>query len=885
MYRYRITLKKKAITSLILCLMGGQEVAIADLPSVYQQAHHHYDSQGQIIGMKINASDGIVGATDWHKDLFGNTVEKSLTLVSKGNQPNGLLSSGQVYHGEQSVYNADNQLIKKINQQGQVQTYDYNANGQLNKITDFAGNTFTYQYNVMGQITHEAGQSQDGGQHYIRDSTYDSQTGQLIKVQQHWIAPHEQTSVAEYTYYPDGKLEQTKQHNGNQVYQIDYRYDRYHRLISQTDGLGYTTLYTYDALNRIKHICLADKGHCTNDQITYHYIQTPADPHLGQVRQIDYPNGLIKTMTYDGLNHLATLTMMDGTKNQQLRHIHYHYDQLGNLVSQSIRSETDTSFSANYDQHYQYNSLNQLTHSWITRPDDEAHIYQDTQTAFDERDNLIRQTVIPGPNQATIQRDYRYNLLNQLTHITIRQGGNVIKDIALSDNWTKNGNLTNDGQGNHFDYNILGQLTRYDNDQDPNHAIHAIYTYNVQGLRDSKQINVDGQSQTPIHYDYDNATNANIINETQGAHQTHYLMNGNEHVVRFYDATPSYLVKSTKDIIAQIDSNNQVTKAYHYQPYGSPLKLDQLLQLNASNVLQPHQDQTADYSIQANPFQYSAEYTDAESGMQYLRARYYAPWLHSFPQRDSKDLLNRYAYGDGNPIMNTDPSGHFVLMAALATFAVESLVNLVITGTIDLMRGASWKEFGIDFAIGEGASLLPAGYAGYKAGQVGVEIGRAAQAGLADLSSEDLLNNGAKLGQASEAEAQVAQDAVSLEAHEGSSIAEVAQEDDIMANQVEKEAIKPEYANSNLEYYDSNTGYLDSGKELYVPDLGVFKNIEPQYEYQANIIQEGGMNWDMVQDPYDVIDVGTEKTDFKDLIPKLDRFTQRFLDDIKQFRR
>lgn len=70
-------------------------------------------------------------------------------------------------------------------------------------------------------------------------------------------------------------------------------------------------------------------------------------------------------------------------------------------------------------------------------------------------------------------------------------------------------------------------------------------------------------------------------------------------------------------------------------------------------------------SIRNDPYAYSAEYTDSESGLQYLQARYYNPGLMRFATRDNYVLMNRYGYGDDNPIMEGDPTGH---MGWFATF-------------------------------------------------------------------------------------------------------------------------------------------------------------------------------------------------------------------------
>ncbi len=66
-----------------------------------------------------------------------------------------------------------------------------------------------------------------------------------------------------------------------------------------------------------------------------------------------------------------------------------------------------------------------------------------------------------------------------------------------------------------------------------------------------------------------------------------------------------------------------------------------------------------------HPYQYRGEYTDALTGNQYLRARYYRPSTGSFLTRDTyagdqtePASLNRYTYAGNDPVNLEDPSGH-----------------------------------------------------------------------------------------------------------------------------------------------------------------------------------------------------------------------------------
>ena len=60
-----------------------------------------------------------------------------------------------------------------------------------------------------------------------------------------------------------------------------------------------------------------------------------------------------------------------------------------------------------------------------------------------------------------------------------------------------------------------------------------------------------------------------------------------------------------------------------------------------------------------SPFGYAGQYTDSETGLQWLRARYYDPTTAQFLTVDPLAALTgaRYSYASGNPITGADPTG------------------------------------------------------------------------------------------------------------------------------------------------------------------------------------------------------------------------------------
>jgi len=103
------------------------------------------------------------------------------------------------------------------------------------------------------------------------------------------------------------------------------------------------------------------------------------------------------------------------------------------------------------------------------------------------------------------------------------------------------------------------------------------------------------------------------------------------------------------------------------------------------------------------PLLYTGQYTDAESGLVYLRARYYDPATALFLSVDPlvDTSATAYAYTDGNPVNRTDPTGELFGLDNLIAGAVGAiaagggaLIHGALTGHVD------WADVGIAAAAG-----------------------------------------------------------------------------------------------------------------------------------------------------------------------------------------
>ena len=104
-----------------------------------------------------------------------------------------------------------------------------------------------------------------------------------------------------------------------------------------------------------------------------------------------------------------------------------------------------------------------------------------------------------------------------------------------------------------------------------------------------------------------------------------------------------------------LDENGKVVVEYSYDAWGNHAVLDG----NGQEI------GDAAHIGNKNPFRYRSYYFDTETGLYYLKSRYYDPEICRFITIDDISYidpetingLNLYAYCGNNPVMFTDPNG------------------------------------------------------------------------------------------------------------------------------------------------------------------------------------------------------------------------------------
>ncbi|BCD00434.1 hypothetical protein BC30048_3336 [Bacillus cereus] len=381
---------------------------------------------------------------------------------------------------------------------------------------------------------------------------------------------------------------------------------------------GYTNKVSYDYNTLDQNIRVTDGSQ------TYRFDYDDQ----GNVRTYTAGNGSGSTFNYDHANKIKDLVV--GTSNSILLSERYEYDQAGNRTK--IKHEgaggkvTETNFV--------YDPINQLLNEALPNGTSKSYTYD----GFGNRTSV--KVVENGKETKSIAA-------------TFNDGNQLVKFGNESLTYDANGNRTSDGKYK-YTWNEDDQIVAITKQGESN--AFATYKYDENNRRIEKSVN--GQV-TRYFYDGDSI---NPLYETDGSgkvlRQYVYSVNGLRMTMKSQGQTLYYHYNPRGDVVAMTNQDKEVVVTYEYDAWGNVLKSD------AKGI-------AAD-----NPFGYAGYMYDKEIGMYYLVARYYNPehgvFLSVDPDPGDEDdpvTMNGYTYADNNPVMLTDPDGHFAWMVLNAGFA------------------------------------------------------------------------------------------------------------------------------------------------------------------------------------------------------------------------
>lgn len=557
-------------------------------------------------------------------------------------------------------YGAFGLLLEAVNAAGRTESYLYNLGLQTAVLVDGNVNHTRYHYDNMNRLVEKS--VAETGDRVIY--AYDAIGNRSSMT--------DGSGESAYVYDRNNRLLQV---NKDGPTQVAYTYDAIGNVRTVTDKLGGTTEYSYDLSSRMKTVKADGKT------TTYEYDEN------GNRKSVTYPGGVSEEYTYDKAYRLLQVVNRS-PGGSTISQYTYTYDEAGQQISKTD-SYGKTAYA--YDEVGRIYRVDAPGKTTFYSYDDAGN-----RQSLQETYTSAQPSGYTDPNAGTEteywikKSDYLYAKDNQLLKLSER-----MLDASGKDVLEKTTEYLYDGNGNELRQKVsyvhphsksMRQTTGASPygesvNGDPNAVIEKVsnafdgfnqlilservkneervtigFVYNGDGLRTQRTVksSKDNYAAKVTNYLYDRQyvileTDANDALSTRYVRGINYISrtSGNTDASSSAAHTSYFLFNGHGDVVQTVSEDGTVENQYDYDIFGNPtLTIEQY----------------------ANSVRYAGEFYDAESGLYYLRARYYNPYTGRFISEDSywgEDnnplSLNRYTYGHNNPVMFVDPTGHSVL--------------------------------------------------------------------------------------------------------------------------------------------------------------------------------------------------------------------------------
>ncbi len=481
-------------------------------------------------------------------------------------------------------------------------------------------------------------------------------------------------NIANFTYDALDRITQYKDNNVTETYGYNDDGNISARAI-QTGGVTETYAYTYknNAAKDLDSITVGSltvthktdvQGRNVGKEIYYGKGKKIAEENIYYRKVGDHATNMPVSMRFGSL--------ING-KYSILDRLQYKYDSCGNITE--IR-ENDI-----LQARYEYDKLNRIVRednkvfgkTWLYSYDYNGNILSKKEYAFtlktdDELEELDSETVVYG-----YYGDRLMSFGEELCDYDLLGNPTTYRNNDLS--WVRGRQLDK-----------FGSLK---------------FEYDGQGRRTKKG---------DITFTYD--SNGKLLKQSNGIS---FIYDESGVVgLKYGEKTYIYRKDVQGNIIAILDSTGDVVVEYTYDAWGN-------------HIVTPTDEAYSELS-QLNPFRYRGYYYDTETGLYFLKTRYYDPEVGrfitiddlSYLDPDTINGLNLYAYCGDNPVMRTDSNGSSwwsdFWKKAFAVVAGVALLVIAVAGIV-LTGGAMLVPALIGFGVGAGANLLGQGLGNIAAGK------------------------------------------------------------------------------------------------------------------------------------------------------------------------
>jgi len=574
-------------------------------------------------------------------------------------------------------YDGMNNLTNVVDANDATTTYGYDPNYNLSSVTDAESHTTLYGYDANDRL-----KSTTDALGYDTRYGYDP-SGNLTET----AYPNGNESYFEY--FKDKLLKRVSYNNDSRTY--DFTYNPTHTLKDVTDNSARVWAFGYDAGDRLAvttdpiSASLGDfvinRSYDGGSNLTGIKAGSESTVAYGyndryDLTDLDLPgtSGDI-SFGYDDARKRTNITMPGSVSD-------FGFDAASRVTTVTIdTSSTDSSFIYAHDANgnilsqndtrYRYDALNRLT-DWFNPDNDTTTTY-----GYDKVGNLLE-----VKENGVTTRTLSYNDANQIdsSGYGYDVNGNMATDTANVYKYDGDNRLTA----------VIGQSTE---------TTIATYAYDFMGRRTSST----DASGTTTYFHYD-GWNVVAESDASGAITARYYYDNISQIIAMKKSGNFYYYQFNAhgDVVSVTDGSGTVVNTYEHDPCGNPLATSETV---------------------ANPYRYAGYRYDGNTGLYYLRARYYSPGDYRFLNKDPKRgdtrnplTLNPYLYVNDNPVNLIDPTGKDIINTMLAIAgATVAIRGLLVYGGI-IASSPGWVWVGIAIAA---ASLA---YSSYQAdtGQVSV---------------------------------------------------------------------------------------------------------------------------------------------------------------------
>lgn len=574
-------------------------------------------------GRPLKVTDPLEGTTKYAYDADGNI--ESIT------DPNGRKSK--------FTYNADNERTKVERPNGAIEETGYDGAGQVTSQTDGNKQKTTYVRNVLEQPVEVIDPLERK-----TTETFDAAGNLKTKVD------------------PDGRTTTYSCDNANRLKEIGYSdkitpnvsfgYDKNRNLTSMSDGTGEST-YEYDQLDRLVH---SKDGN--GDTVSWEY--NLADEPVG----LTYPNGKSISRAYDKAGRLESVTDWLGhmtsfayNKDSELTKTtfpagtgdldEYAFDHADRVSAVTMKKGAETLASLSYTRD-KAGQLESLISEGLPGAEEESFAYDENERLksagagsyeYDKANNL---TKAPGTTNA-------FDKASQLESAT---GATFSYD--KEDERTKR--TPSSGPATTYKYDQAGNLTAVERAEEGEMpAISESFSYSGTGLLASRTV---GLSTRHLVWD---------LTESPGS-----LLS---------DGEGSYVFGPNGLAVEQISSGEEPTYIHHDQLGSTRVLTNPSGEPAATFTYGSYGGLTGKTGAATTALGYAGEYTLGQSGLQYLRARFYDSTTAQFLTRDPAVEITQqpYAYAGDDPLTLYDRTGQ----ACEEPVNIGGFIHSVIPNPID----------------------------------------------------------------------------------------------------------------------------------------------------------------------------------------------------------